>query len=500
MQYLETKHTWDRIRLTGNGLSGATNLCKQGASAAHLPYTTHTHTGKTDVWQGALISNGSITNSNIWANRFTELFLGSDLAASESYYKSVDMEYGSALYITSNLKTTPYVNDNGYAHMTVGSLTIKEGSRLVFDINGSGNANGDRLNIGSLYVRTQNWQYGPQYLMPVIDIRSNGALADGDYLLGTLQEMADGSASLLDVRVECAAQVGGHFGTVFFNEANSSYYLHVGTAIDASYQVDTAIYMDVLTQNFEGTNWLDNWTILLPGRLTAVQQSNSASGSKSIWLKSVLDANNGTSAIYTIPAISQYANTSSYTFEFDFAQTSIIGSNANRAGEVILRDQSDNAIVTFRAFTGASTGEIVVNGNVVGSYAVTKGVYFKTETAPTISHHVTLQSSAEGTTLYVDGTQIGVSTSFIKVGSILYNTNRYAGQMQFDNINLNCRVESANAAREMADNDATAIEEAQSEKVAVAYYSLDGRRLAQPESGRVYIVRMSDGTARKVKF
>ena len=72
--------------------------------------------------------------------------------------------------------------------------------------------------------------------------------------------------------------------------------------------------------------------------------------------------------------------------------------------------------------------------------------------------------------------------------------------MQFDNINLNCRVESANAAREMADNDATAIEEAQSEKVAVAYYSLDGRRLAQPESGRVCIVRMSDGTARKVKF
>ena len=245
---------------------------------------------------------------------------------------------------------------------------------------------------------------------------------------------------------------------------------------------------------------MDNWTIVLPGRQTAVQQSNSASGSKSIWLKSVLDANNGTSAIYTIPAISQYANTSSYTFDFDFAQTSIIGSNANRAGEVILRDQSDNAIVTFRAFTGATTGEIVVNGNVVGSYAVTKGVYFKTETAPTISHHVTLQSSAEGTTLYVDGTQIGVSSSFIKVGSILYNTNRYAGQMQFDNINLNCRVESANAAREMADNDATAIEEAQSEKVAVAYYSLDGRRLAQPESGRVCIVRMSDGTARKVKF
>ena len=499
VQYLETKHTWDRIRLTGNGLSGATNLCKQGSSAAHLPYTTHTHSGKTDVWQGALICNGSITNSDLWANRFTELFLGSDLAASESSYKSIDMEYGSALYITSNLKTTPYVNDNGYAHMTVGSLTIKEGSRLVFDINGSGNANGDRLNIGSLFVRTQDWQYGPEYLIPVIDIRSNGALADGDYLLGTLQEMADGSASLMDIKVECTAQVSGHFGTVFFNEANSSYYLHVGTAIDESYQADIAIYLDVLTQNFEGTDWLDNWTIVLPSRLTAVQQANSASGSKSIWLKSVLDANNGTSAIYTIPAISQYANTSAYTFEFDFAQTSIIGSNANRAGEVILRDQSDNAIVTFRAFTGATTGEIVINGNVVGSYAVTKGTYFKTETAPTISHHVTLQSSSEGTTLNVDGIQISVSSSFIKVGSILYNTNRYAGQVQFDNINLNCRVENAYAARSAFD-DTTDIEEAKTAVNPVAYYSLAGRRIAQPESGRVYIVKMSDGTARKLKF
>jgi hypothetical protein len=439
-QYTETKHTWDRIRLTGNGLSGTTNLCKQGGSAAHLPYKTHTHSGKTDVWQGALICNGSITNSDIWANRFTELFLGSDLVASESQYKSIAMEYGSALYITSNLKSTPYVNDNGYAHMTVNSLTIKEGSRLVFDINGSANTNGDRLNIRSLFVRTQDWQYGPEYLVPVIDIRSNGALADGDYLLGTLQEMAEGSASLLDVRVECTAQVNGHFGTVFYNEANKSYYLHVGTAIDASYQIDNSVYLDVFVQNFEDTDWFDNWTIALGNRLTAVQQANSASGSKSIWLKSVLDANNGTSATFTLPAIAEYANTTVYEFDFDFAQTSIIGSNADRAGEFIIRDENNGAIATFRAFTGATTGEIVVNGNVVGNYTVTKGTYFKSETAPTISHHVSLHSSAAGTILSIDGTAINIGSSFVKVGSIIYNTNRYAGQLQFDNIKLNCKI------------------------------------------------------------
>ena len=443
VQYTETKHTWDRIRLNGSGLSGNTNLCKQGTSAAHLPTQTHTHTGKTDIWQGALICYGSITNSDIWGNRFTELFFGSDLSAPESSYKSITMEYGSALYISSSLKTTPYVNDNGYAHMTVNNLTIKEGSRLVFDINGSGNANGDRLNIGTLFVRKQNWQYGPPYLVPVIDIRSNGSLADGDYLLGTLQNMASGSASLLDVRVECSASVAGHFGTVFFNNSNKSYYLHVGGAIDASYQLDNGTYLDVFAQNFEDTDWMDNWSIALGNRLTAVQQSNGASGSKCIWLKSVLDANNGTSATFTLPAISEYANTSVYQFDFDFAQTSIIGSNANRAGEIILRDENNNAIATFRAFTGATTGEIVVGGNVVGNYSVTKGVYFRTETAPTINHHVSLRSSAAGTTLYIDGTPISVASYFVKVRSILYNTNRYAGQMQFDNIKLNCKIEGA---------------------------------------------------------
>ncbi len=441
--YTETKHTWDRIRLTGNALSGTTNVCKQGSSAAHLPNRTHTHTGKTDVWQGALICNGSITGSDLWANRFTELFLGSALTSSESTYKSIAMEYGSALYITSESYTTPLTTSNGYAHMTAESLTIKEGSRLVFDINGTANAKGDRLNIGTLFVRTQDWQYGPQYLAPVIDIRSASALPDGDYLLGSLQQMANGSASLLDVNVVCNAKVSGHFGTVFFNQANKRYYLHVGTAIDDTYQIEESVWLDVLTQNFEDTDWLDNWTIAMSSRLTAVQQANGASGSKCIWLKSVLDGNNGTSATYTLPASTEYAGTTDYTFEFDFAQTSIIGSNATRAGEFVVRDESGNAIVTFRAYTGATTGEVVASGSVIGTYSVTKGTYFKTETAPTISHHVTLSSSAAGTTLTLDGTQMSVSSSFVKVGSIIYNTNRYAGQLQMDNIRLNCKVTGA---------------------------------------------------------
>ncbi len=225
VQYTETKHTFDRIWLQDNPLTGATVLSKQGASAAHLPYLTHTHKGKTDVWDGALICAGSITNSPIWANIHTELFLGNSLDAPESQYKSIEMEYGSALYISSQAKSTPFTNDNGYAHMKVGDLNIKEGARIVFDINGANNSAGDKLDItGKVTVRKRTWKYGPKYAAPVFDIRANGTLAAGDYELGTFGTLADGSLSSITVEVP-----NGKAGSVAQIYAkNGKYYLHIG--------------------------------------------------------------------------------------------------------------------------------------------------------------------------------------------------------------------------------------------------------------------------------
>ncbi len=196
--YTETKHTWDRIRLTGTGLSGSTVLCKQGASAAHLPNATHTHSGRTDVWDGALICHGSMPNSPLWANIHTELFLGSALTTTASQYKSIEMEYGSALYLTNPSKTTPLINDNGYAHLSVGNLTIKEGSRIVFDLNGANNASGDRIDVtGTLSVRKRLWQYGPKYDAPVFEVRASGSLAKGDYVLGSIANKEGGLSNIV---------------------------------------------------------------------------------------------------------------------------------------------------------------------------------------------------------------------------------------------------------------------------------------------------------------
>lgn len=321
--YTETKHTWDRVRFTDNPFTGPTNICKQGGSAAHLLYGTHTHSGKTDVWDGALICNGSITNSPLWANIHTELFLGCALNATESTYKSIEMEYGSALYITDHAKTTPLTNDNGYAHMKVGDLNIKEGSRIVFDLNGSGNAQGDRLDItGGIKVRKRTWQYGPQYSAPVFEMRSSGTLAAGEYLLGSFGTLAEGN--LGDIVVETPSGKSGSVAQIYAKAGN--YYLHIGDSKVADGAGDPLgiggeIYYvyNVLQDKFLSRSgndaWVDNFGIPMEfeanaGTYTIKQVDNGAYYSGMYWTSAAADAASATH--YKLTSVSGMENT--YTF------------------------------------------------------------------------------------------------------------------------------------------------------------------------------------------
>lgn len=224
--YSESKHTWDRIILTGSNLSGSTNVSKQGEAAAVLPYATHSHSGKTDVWGGALVTGGSITKSPIWANIHTELFLGCSLAGTTSSYKSIEMEYGSALYIMNHGMSVPVPNDNGYGHMSVGDLNIKEGARISIDINGSNNANGDKLNITNLNIRKRTWKYGPKYSAPIFEFRANGTLAAGEYELGTLGNIIEGE--LDDIVIEIPNGKNGSISHLYTKKGK--YYLHIGNS------------------------------------------------------------------------------------------------------------------------------------------------------------------------------------------------------------------------------------------------------------------------------
>lgn len=234
VKYNETKHKFSRIRLAGNPLAKGTNICKQGDAAAHLPYATFTHTGKTDVWAGALIAYGSITNSPMWANRHTELFLGNADAANVSTYKSLKMEYGSRLFICDHSKNTPLTTDNGYGKMTVGDLFLKEGAAVEFDVKGAENADGDKLNIGKLTVVKRNWAYGPRYSAPVFRFNTLVALTDGQYEIGTLNELGTtdlGTGELTDIVVEVNAANSSSKKAIVWNQTSKKLYLYIGNSV-----------------------------------------------------------------------------------------------------------------------------------------------------------------------------------------------------------------------------------------------------------------------------
>ncbi|MBR6191472.1 MAG: hypothetical protein IKQ68_04870 [Prevotella sp.] len=496
VNYTETKHTWDRIRLTGYGLSGSTNVCKQGSSAAHLPYVTHTHSGKTDVWQGALICYGSISNSALWANRFTELFLGCALSGSTSYYKSVEMEYGSALYICDHSKTTPYTTNNGYGHMSVGTMTVKEGSRVVFDINGSANASGDKLDMTTLNIRTQDWEYGPQYLAPVVQINSSSTLAPGKYALGTVGSVASGSLSdiIIEANIASTSQAS-------LTLENGVLYLKVtGTAYDQVYNLD-----------FESTSTNNYGFTVAAGSVANMDQVAESSGNHFFHI--YLGNNNNRTVNLSFAGNSDFTSASNYTFEFDLAlvsgsanasTVSVIGSNGTLCN-ITFAGKASTATVTNGS--GTTLGSIACDPY-LSSHATISSTYY-----PSQFYHFTITGNSSGVKLTVtrNGSTIinsaTLSSSFATVQSLQNVLGRWYSHVAYDNITLTSLVSvNAKAASfdvEEAEEEATAINEAPAETkapVVIGYTTLDGRPVQTPVPGTIYLERKSDGTVRKVLF
>lgn len=496
VNYTETKHTWDRIRLTGNALSGSTNVCKQGSSAAHLPYVTHTHTGKTDVWQGALICYGSISNSPVWANRFTELFLGCALSGSTSYYKSVEMEYGSALYICDHSKTTPYTTNNGYGHMNVGTMTLKEGSRVVFDINGTNNASGDKLGITTLNVRKQTWQYGPKYLAPVFQINSSSTLAPGKYELGTVGSVASGSLSNIIIEANIASTSKASLSL----ESGVLYLKVTGTSYNKVYNLD-----------FESTSSNNYGFAVAAGNVANMDRVAESNGNHFFHL--YLGSNNNRTVNLSFANNSDFTTAISYSFEFDLA---LVSGNSNTSTISVIGSNGTLCNITFG---GSASTATVTNGSgtTLGTIAC----------SPYLSSHATISSTYYPSQFYhfkISGTSSGVkltvtrngstvinnatlSSSFATVQSLKNVLGRWYSHVAYDNICLwslvSVNAKSANFDIEEEEEEATAIEEAQTETTApvvTGYFTLDGRLVDNPLRGNIYIQKMSNGTTRKVFF
>lgn len=495
VNYTETKHTWDRIRLTGYGLSGSTNVCKQGSSAAHLPYVTHSHTGNTDVWQGALICYGSISNSPVWANRFTELFLGCALSGSTSSYKSIEMEYGSALYICDHSKSTPYTTNNGYGHMNVGTMTLKEGSRVVFDINGTNNASGDKLGITTLNIRKQSWQYGPQYLAPVFQFNSSSALAPGKYELGTVGSVASGSLSNIIIEANVASG-----STASLSLESGVLYLKVsGTAYTQAYKLD-----------FESASSNNYGFAVAAGSVANMDQVAESSGNHFFHI--YLGNNNDRTVNLSFANNSDFTGATSYTFEFDLAlvsgsantsTVSVIGSNGTLCN-ISFAGKASTATVTNGS--GTSVGSIACDPY-LSSHATISSTYY-----PTQFYHFTITGSSSGVKLTVtrNGSTVinnaTLSSSFATIQSLKNVLGRWYSHVAYDNITLTTLTSvNAKAAASLDftedDEEATAINEVPTEMTApvvTGYFTLDGRPVDNPIRGNIYIEKRSNGCVRKV--
>ena len=180
--------------VTGGAFTGAMHLCKQGDGTLVLPDVTETYTGTTTVWAGTLQFNGTMTASPVSLKRFTTL--NSD---GGTFSNSITMEYASTLNVggttSGNLST-----------VSVGTLTMNYGSRVVLDINGSGDEEHDWLNLTTLTLDTdkvgdETWEnYGPDYLAPIFQLRIGGTLANGLYPIGTCETVnGDLSKVVLEV-------------------------------------------------------------------------------------------------------------------------------------------------------------------------------------------------------------------------------------------------------------------------------------------------------------
>ena len=176
--------------LTGGAFTGKMRLIKQGDGILQLPNVVETYSGETNVWAGTLRFDGTMQNSAVWLNRHSTLETNGGV-----FSKGIKADYGSSIIV-------------GNGGITVSTLELNHGARLVIDIKSDGTPN--QVNATTLKINAKTddvWKnYGPKYLTPVIELRpQGGTITDGIYDLGTVTTL---SGSLSNIVVEGLDGIG----------------------------------------------------------------------------------------------------------------------------------------------------------------------------------------------------------------------------------------------------------------------------------------------------
>ena len=402
-------------------LTGTMRLTKQGDGLLKLTARTFTYSGPTAIWAGSFYFRGTLQNSPLWMNRHTTLY------SAATFHRPVTLEYGATLRPG---RDTSSASELDYATVSIDTLNLHEGSRIVFQLDGDSH---DAVNIGLLNIRKRDWTYGPQYLAPVFEIQAASPLVTGLYPIGTMAEVGEGSLS--DIIVECDNLSDASYALRVIEEEGTLY-----LAVEDYDQPEPNLpfYDTVWKLDFEDPS-TDNYGFRVAnGVVEAMQQTERTDGSH--YFHIFLGYINSRTINLSFADINQLKNAKNYRMEFDFA---LIGGNTdatqlsiNGALGNILK-VSANAWANYASVTDASGNEI----GTINVQPYVKDVSNKIDYQPNIFYHFIISSNeSEGVKLSLtyNGTEIMKDVQLSSVFDIpltLSNTlGRVYSHLAYDDI------------------------------------------------------------------
>ena len=171
--------------VNGAGLTGDTRLVKQGEGILNLPAVAMAHTGDTDIWGGIVNFNGTMKQSKLWLNRFTEFNTDGGV------FRGIEMEYASIL--------RPGGVDK-IGEVSTDTLILNFGAIMELDVV-SASQTADIIKAKHVVIDTKSWEYGPEYLTPVMRF----VLPDGSDLDAASYQIAEIESidgDLADIKLE----------------------------------------------------------------------------------------------------------------------------------------------------------------------------------------------------------------------------------------------------------------------------------------------------------
>ncbi len=171
--------------VNGAGLTGDARLVKQGEGILNLPAVAMAHTGDTDIWGGIVNFNGTMKQSKLWLNRFTEFNTDGGV------FRGIEMEYASIL--------RPGGIDK-IGEVSTDTLILNFGAIMELDVV-SASQTADIIKAKHVVIDTKSWEYGPEYLTPVMRF----VLPDGSDLDAASYQIAEIESidgDLADIKLE----------------------------------------------------------------------------------------------------------------------------------------------------------------------------------------------------------------------------------------------------------------------------------------------------------